>query len=271
MHKFTKRLTLNLNALASYQSQPDLSTDLGANQALGNFFRLSGTSSLNFLLGPRYSTVTTLTLGYLKYESGIGSLQNRREQTFGQELDFLLFPSTTIDGQYRFEPIDYENAPLDSTTHVFLAGFDHKFSPHLNASLHGGFEIRSSENNGNGLRPHFESTVNYRFGHRTSVSWASSYSTEESGTPGGTSGETFRTGLSSQIRLTRLLSANLGLYYSLGGGGSQSTLDIAPSFSLLFTRHLSMNAGYDFSKVGSDQPLSSYSQNSYFAGLNFSF
>jgi hypothetical protein len=270
MHKFTKRLTLNLSALASYQSQPDFSTALGASQALGNFFRLTDTNSLSFLWGPRYSTITSYILGALTYESDIGSLQDRFEQTFGQQFRFLLFPSTTIDGEYRFGTIDYENAPLDSTTHFLLAGFDHRFTPHLNVSFRGGVEIRSSENNGSGLTPHFESTLDYAFGRRISVSWSNSYSIEESNIPGGSSGETFRTGVISQIKLTRRLSASLALNYILGGGdGSDSTIDIAPSVNLMIMRNLFANAGYHYTKVESG--FLPYSRNNYFAGLNFSF
>lgn len=151
MHNFTKRVTLTINALASYQSQPDLSTDLGVNQAVGNYLRLTDTNSLSLLWGPRFSTITSYSLNALKYESGIGSLQDQIEQTFGQQARFLLFPSTTIDGEYRFQIIDYtNNAPLNSTTNFFLAGFEHRFSPHLNVSFRGGVEIRSSNDNGNG-------------------------------------------------------------------------------------------------------------------------
>lgn len=272
MHHFTKRLTLTMDALASYESQPDLSTDLGVNQAIGNYLRLTDTNSLSLLWGPRFSTITSYNFSALKYESGIGSLQDQIEQTFGQQARFLLFPSTTIDGEYRFAIIDYtNNSPLNSTTNFFLAGFEHRFSPHLNVDFRGGIEIRSSDANGNGPAPFFESTINYQFGRRISVSWRNSYSTEESNTVGGSSGSTFRTGLSSQIRLTRRLSASLALNYVPGGGSLGDTLDVAPSVSIMINRHLFVNAGYHYTNVSSDVPFGSYSQNICFGGLNFSF
>ena len=272
MHNFTKRVTLTMNALASYQSQPDLSTDLGVNQAIGNYLRLTDANSLSLLWGPRFSTITSYNFSALKYESGIGSLQDQIEQTFGQQARFLLFPSTTIDGEYRFEIIDYtNNAPLNSTTNFFLAGFEHRFSPHLNVTFRSGVEIRSSDDNGNGPAPYFESTITYRFGRRISVTWANSYSIEESNTVGGSSGSTFRTGLVSQITLTRRLSASLALNYVPGGGSLGDTFDVAPSVNMMINRHLFANAGYHYTNVSSDVPLSSYSQNIYFAGFTFSF
>jgi hypothetical protein len=267
MHKLTKRLTFNLAAFASYQAQPDLSSDLGASRRLGNFIHSTDTISAAYLWGPRYSTVSTYVFGALMYESGIGSLQDRFEHTFGQEFRFRLFPSTTIDGEYRFGIIDYESAPLDSTTHFLLAGLDYRFSPHLNTSFRGGVEIRSSQDNGSGPAPHFESTLSYAFGRRTSVGWTNSYSIEESNTPGTSSRETFRTGLISQIRLTRRLSTSLALNYIYGD--NESTFDIAPSVNLMIMRYLFVNAGYHYTEV--DSGLLPYSRNNYFAGLNFSF
>jgi len=272
MHHFTKRVTLTMDALASYQSQPDLSTDLGVNQAVGSYVRITDANSLSLLWGPRFSTITSYNFSALKYESEIGSLQDQIEQTFGQQARFLLFPSTTIDGEYRFQIIDYtNNSPLNSTTNFFLTGFEHRFSPHLNVTFRGGVEIRSSDDNGNGPAPYFESTITYQFGRRISVIWTNSYSTEESNTVGGSSGSTFRTGLISQITLTRRLSASLALNYVPGGGGVGDTFDVAPSVNMMINRHLFANAGYHYTNVSSTGPLASYSQNIYFAGLSFSF
>ncbi len=272
MHNFTKRMMLDVNVLSSYQSQPDLSTNLGPNQASGNFFRLVDTNSLTFLFGPRFSTITSYALALVKYEQASASSLDRFDQTFGEQARFLLFPSTTINGEYRFGMINYENnAPLDSTTNFFLVGFDHKFSPHLNVTFRGGVEIRSSEDNGNGPAPSFESTVNYRFGRRVSVSWTNSYAIEESNTVGGSSGSTFRTGLISQIQISRRLSASFALNYVPGGSNLDSTFDVGPSVNMMLNRHLFVNAGYHYTNVSSNTPFGSYSQNIYFAGLNFSF
>ena len=80
-HKPSRRMTLSLSVFASYQSQPDLSTNLGSNQQLGSFVHSTDTISLAYSWMPRFSTVTSYTFGLLKYDSSAGSLQNRMEHT----------------------------------------------------------------------------------------------------------------------------------------------------------------------------------------------
>jgi len=282
-HKPSRRMTLTLSVFASYQAQPDLSTNLGSNQQLGSFFHSTDTISLDYSWMPRFSTVTSYTFGLLKYDSSAGSLQNRMEHTFGEQFRYLLWPTTTGVGEYRFGIIDYESAPLNSTTHFLLAGLDHTFTPRLNASFRGGVELRSSESNGFQPGPYFESTLTYILRRNASVIWTNSYSIEESDVPGGSARPSFRTGLTLNYGFTRRLSASLALFYvhgenrsgdgSLSGGSSstEDTLDIGPSLHYLINRCLSANVGYHYTKVESGSVFGSYSRNNYFAGLNFNF
>jgi hypothetical protein len=282
-HKPSRRMTLSLSVFASYQTQPDLSTNLGSNQQLGSFIHSTDTISLDYSWMPRFSTVTSYTLGLLEYDSSAGSLQNRMEYTFGEQFRYLLWPTTTGIGEYRFGIIDYESAPLDSTTHFLLAGLDHTFTPRLNATLRGGVELRSSESNGFQPGPYFESTLTYILRHNGSVIWTNHYSIEESDMPGASSRPSLRTGLTLNYGFTRRLSASLALFYVHGGNQSGSgssssgssstedTLDIAPSLHCLITRRLSADVGYHYTKVDSGSLFGSYSRNNYFAGLNFSF
>ena len=76
-HKPSERMTLSLSVFASYQSQPDLSTNLGSNQQLGSFIHSTDTISLAYSWTPRFSTVTSYTLDLLNYFSSAGSLLNR--------------------------------------------------------------------------------------------------------------------------------------------------------------------------------------------------
>ena len=271
-HKPSERMTLSLSVFASYQSQPDLSTNLGSNQQLGSFIHSTDTISLAYSWTPRFSTVTSYTLDLLNYFSSAGSLQNRMEHTFGEQFRYLLWPTTAGVAEYRYKIIDYESAPLDSTTHFLLAGLDHTFTPRLNGTFRGGVELRSSESNGFQAGPYFQSALTY-IPHNGFVIWTNSYSIEESNTVGVSSAPAFRTGLTLNYGLTRRLSGNLALFYVSGGnqsGGTSSssgnTIDISPSLRYLITRRLSANAGYHHTS-GSG----SSSQNNYFAGLSFSF
>ena len=271
-HKPSERMTLSLSVFASYQSQPDLSTNLGSNQQLGSFIHSTDTISLAYSWTPRFSTVTSYTLDLLNYFSSAGSLQNRMEHTFGEQFRYLLWPTTAGVAEYRYKIIDYESAPLDSTTHFLLAGLDHTFTPRLNGTFRGGVELRSSESNGFQASPYFQSALTYIL-HNGFVIWTNSYSIEESDTVGVSSAPAFRTGLTLNYGLTRRLSGNLALFYVHGGnqsGGtsssSGSTIDISPSLRYLITRRLSANVGYHHTSVSG-----SNSQNNYFAGLSFSF
>jgi len=279
-HSFSRRMTLSLSIFASYQSQTDVSTPLGSNQQLGNYLHTGDTISLEYSWFPRLSTVTSYTFGLLKYDGSAASMLNRIENDFAETFQFLLWPATSGTVEYSLGIISYESAPMDSTTHSVLFGINHSFTPRLLASLNAGVELRFAEDTGFKPGPRFESDLTYIL-HHGSLIWASSYSIEEPDAPGATARPSFRTGLTLNYGLTRRLSGSLALFYVHGGsqnGSSSSstedTFDIGPSFNCLITRHLSANVGYHFSKVdsGSVGPVSgSYTKNSLFAGLNFSF
>jgi hypothetical protein len=282
MHQANRRMRINLSVFASYQSQPDLSTDLGSNQQLGSYVHSADTISLSYVWAPRFSTVSSYTFDLLKYDGSAGSLLNRIDQTFGEQFRYLLWPTTAVSAEYRFGIINYESAPLDSTTHFLLAGLDHTFTKRLNAVLRGGVELRSSESNGFEASPYFESTLTYILRHNGSVIWTNSYSIEESGTPGGSSSPSFRTGLTLNYGFTARVSASLALYYvhrenqsgsSFSGPSStEDDIDLGPTIRYLINRSLSASLGYHYTQVESGSGIGlSYSRNNYFAGLSFNF
>lgn len=277
-HNFTHRLSLTLTAFGAYQPQADLSTNLGANRQLGNFFHSTDTISLSYSWTPEISTVTSYSLGALTYDNSAGSLLNRTEQTFGEEFRYLILPTTSGVGEYRLGIITYDSAPLDSTTHYLLVGADHSFSRRLSATFRAGVELRSSQDSGYKPNPFFESTLTYAFARLGSLAWTNRYSIEEPSSPGASSGAAFRTGLAVNYRFTRRLSANLSLNYvhgdnGIGGGSSstQDTFDIGPSLHCMITRRLGADLGFHHSQVDSGARIDSYSSNTYFAGLNFVF
>jgi hypothetical protein len=212
------------------------------------------------------------------------------DHTFSEQFRYLLWPATTGVAEYRYGIIAYESAPLDSTTNSLLAGLEHSFTPRLHGSFRAGVELRSSEDSGFQPGPYFESTLTYILRHG-SVIWTNGYSIEEADSPGASARPSFRTGLTLNYGFTRRLSGSLALFYVYGGnqsgGGSsgsssstENTFDIGPSLNCLITRHLSANVGYHFTKVDSGSGLSnlnsgfgsgSYTKNSLFAGLNFTF
>jgi len=148
----------------------------------------------------------------------------------------------------------------------------------VNATVRGGVQLRSSENNGDQTSPYFESTLNYVFGRVGSVRWINRYSIEEGEQPGASSSPAFRTGLDFSYRFTGRVSGSLRLDYSHrngGSGGSSSstgdTLDIAPTLRYAITHRLGVNVGYRHTQDNSGSASGSSSRNQYFAGLNYRF
>ena len=64
--------------------------------------------------------------------------QDRVENTFGETFQFSLTSRTNLVGEYRFEMINYDTAPNNSTTHYLLAGVNHHLTEHLIVHVRGG-------------------------------------------------------------------------------------------------------------------------------------
>ena len=67
-------------------------------------------------------------------------------QTLAQSFRWLWKPRTTLVAEYRFNPIDYFSADLDSLANYFLVGFDHVFNPRFAWSVRGGFQVNFNNN-----------------------------------------------------------------------------------------------------------------------------
>jgi hypothetical protein len=283
-HKATPRLTLSVAAYATYQSQPDFALAASLNRRSGNFFYTQDKFAAAYQWLPRFSTVSSYTLGIIKYEdAAIGLFEDRFEHTLGNEFRFLIWPTTVLVGEYRFQIIDYDRFPRNSTTHFVLGGFDHSFNPRFNVSVRAGTEFRSSENFGTEINPYAEGTLTYALGPRISISWTDRYGLEEPDVPGSPSRTTFRTGLQVRYNVTARIVTNLGFFYQHDQNSAQfSPGIISPAFSedtfgLVLSARYQINriyaveAGYNFADVRSDIPLRGYYRNQFYAGLNFSF
>jgi hypothetical protein len=287
-HKASPRLTLSVVAYATYQSQPDFSITASLNRRSGNFFYTQDKFAAAYQWVPRFSTVTSYTLGIIKYDnSATGLFEDRFEHTLGNEFRFLIWPTTTLVGEYRFQIIDYDSFPRNSTTHFVLGGFDHSFNPRFNVSVRAGTEFRSSENFGNEINPYAEGTLTYALGPHTSITWTNRYGLEEPDVPGSASRTTFRTALQARYNITARIVTNLGFFYQHDQNSAQNSAQFLPgiispafaedTFGLLLSARFQINriyaveAGYNFADVRSDILLREYYRNQFYAGLNFSF
>lgn len=291
-HKATPRLTLAANVYASYQSQPNFDTfghgGLGFSRQNQDFFYSTNKFSVAYAWTPKFSTVTSYTLGIVNYDSDVlSTFEDRYEHTIGNEFRFLVLPTTSVIAEYRFGIVDYnETDNRGSTSHFFLGGIDHSFSPRFNVSFRGGVEVREFDNDdplfdeGDRTSPYFEGTLNYAIAQATSLSWTNRYSLEEPDVPDALSRTTFRSALSLRHNFTPRIVAGLNVAYQHDdndgrngfAGFDEDAFDVSLSVRYAINRNWAIDAGYQHTEVVSDESLfREFSRNRYYAGVSFTF
>jgi hypothetical protein len=292
-YKASERLIFDVSAFAAYQAQPDVTSALSANRRLGNFFRSEDSISAHYRWTPRFSTITTYTFSVLEYQNSTASSGDRLENQLGEEVRYLLFPTTTATAGYRIGITDYQTTGHDALNQILTAGLDQTFGPHLTGVFRGGLQVRSQQTS-----PYIEAGLHYSFesgrtrsGTGTYVLWTNSYSIEESGTGAGSGRETFRTNLLLNYSVTARFSANLTISYLHGtvaqgadigfnggvAGGAEKLFDVSPGVRYSITPSLAINAGYSHTELdrGSSSAIASqllsYTRNRYFAGFTYTF
>ena len=143
--------------------------------------------ALTYHWSSRLSLVTSYTFERVQYfsssngnsQNGVQNTlaQNRIQNTFGEAVQFSLTSRTVLVGEYRFEAIDYDTAPTNSTTNFILAGVNHNLTEHLIVHVRGGESFRSLENEGNMASPYFEGSLGYVSSNH-SLNWTTSYGYE---------------------------------------------------------------------------------------------
>ena len=294
-HRATPRLTLAAAVFATYQSQPDFGTLNRQNFTISrnsrDFFFSSNRFSVAYMWAPRFSTATSYSLGIVNYEDDFVSFfEDRFEHTIGNEFRFLIMPTTTIVGEYRFGLVDYTDFDArSSTSHFLLAGFDHSFNPRFNMSARAGVEFRSFdgddliddvEDDDNRTHPYGEATVNYALGQRTSVSWFNRYSLEQPDVADAFTRSTYRTSLFLRHNITPRIVAGLSGAFQhddyegnlLIDDFNEQAFDIALSVRYAINRNFALDLGYQHTQVISDESLfREFARNRFYGGVTFSF
>jgi hypothetical protein len=285
VYKASERLTFDVSAFAAYQAQPDVTSALSANRRLGNFFRSEDNISADYKWTPRFSTVTSYTFSAIVYQNSTASSNDRLENQLGEQVRYLLFPTTTATAGYRIGITNYQTTENNPVNQILTAGLDQTFGPHLSGIFQGGLQLRSEQTS-----PYIEAGLHYSF-NSANVIWTNRYSIEESGTGAGSGRETFRTNLLLNYRVTARISANLAVSYQNGtgaqgadtgfnggvAGGAENVFDVSAEVRYAITHSLAVNAGYRHteSDQGSTSAIASqglgYTRNRYFAGLTYTF
>src|SRR4029077_13265357 len=140
-HNFSSRLSFYASVYGTYQNQPNFQSNVGPQNVVSPFFDTVDIFSLTYHWSSRLSLVTSYTFERVQYfssstgnsQSGVQNTlaQNRTQNTFSEALQFSLTSRTVLVSEYRYETINYDTAPIDSTTHFVLAGINHNLTEHL--------------------------------------------------------------------------------------------------------------------------------------------
>ena len=286
-HNFSTRLSFYASVYGTYQNQPNFQSNVGPENVVSPFFDTVDIFSLTYQWSSRLSLVTSYTFERVQYFSSSNgnsqnvntSAQNRIQNTFSEALQFSLTSRTVLVSEYRYQTINYDTAPTDSTTHFVLAGINHNLTEHLIVHVLAGESFRSFENAGDSALPNFEGSLAY-VGSNHSLNWSTSYGFESPTAGGATTTKTLRTGLNLTYDLTSRLSSVAGVYYhhdeNQGGTGTSSTgtqdsFDLNLGLRYTINKHFTLHLDYNHSTLGSMGSTPGYSRNRYFGGLTYTY
>jgi hypothetical protein len=282
-HNFSTRLSFYTSVYAAYQTEPNFQTNVGPENVRAPHFDTNDIFSVTYHWLPRFSVVTSYTFHRVQYESSssVGTSQNRVDSTIGEQFQFSLSSRTNLVGDYRFEMINYDTAPIDSTTHFVLAGIDHHLTEHLFFHALGGESFRSLENDGDSANPYFEGSLAYGSSNH-SLNWITSYGYEAPSAAGVSTRKTLRTGLNLTYGLSSRVSSTAAVYYhhdenggstsaGTGSAGTQNSLDLTLGLRYTINRRFALHVDYNHTTLGSLGSTPGYSRNRYSAGLNFTY
>jgi hypothetical protein len=286
-HNFSSRLSFYASVYGTYQNQPNFQSNVGPENVVSPFFDTVDIFALTYHWLLRFSTVTSYTFERVQYTSSSNGnsqngvqdtlAQNRIQNTFSEEFQFSLTSRTLLVGEYRFETINYDTAPTDSTTHFILAGVNHNLTEHLIVHMRGGESFRSLENDGNTASPYFEGSLGYASSNH-SLNWMSSYGYESPTAAGVSTTKTLRTGLNLTYDLTSRLSSTTGVYYhhdenqgGTGSTGTQDSFDLTLGLRYTINKRFTLHADYNHTTLGSLGTTPGYSRNRYSAGLSYTY
>lgn len=289
-HNVSTRLTLDAIVYATYRTEPDFRSNVGADSRQGNFFNTRDSLSVHYNWSERFSTQTNDNFQLVRYESGssLGASLDRLENTIGQELRYdLLHKGNTLVAEYRFEIIDYDTSPRDSLTHFALLGLNQDFTSYLKLIVRGGATFRSyTEGGQDQINPSFEGSITYSGAHNSSLAWNTSFGVEEPTTAVTLSRTTFRTGLGFRYGFTARILGTVNAYYhhddnqgtvpasGLGmpvSGFSEDSFDVSADLRYVMNRRFSFDLGFQHSEISSAESSRDYSRYRYSAGITFTY
>lgn len=283
-YNVSSRLMLTAALDGEYQAEPDFSADIGPNRRAGYFFTMNDVLTATYYWTPVISTVTSEAFRLVKYDNAaVAAVEDRIDNTLGEQLRFNVTRRTALVGEYRFQIIDYDSSLNNSISHYFLGGIDHHFNKQLDLSLRGGATFRFFSGDSEQTEPYFQGILNYVLGHKSSLSWTTTFGFEEGASVTAVNSTAFRTGLEFRYNLTARITAAAAAYYihdnsqasNFAGipntASSQDSYDLSLHLGYSVNRHWGVHVGFDTSGVASDAGVQGYTRQSYSAGVKLNF
>jgi len=280
----TERLSFEVSTATGYFSQPDLFIAGTSARRDGDYFYTNTSINGTYAWTERFSTTTGYNFTtYIYTEQALNDSQGRIDQTVSQSFNYLLWPKTTLVAEYRINPVTYFEADQDNLGQFFLLGFDHIFNPRSTWTLRAGAEQRFLNNATDGrsdyIGPFVSSSFIYQFGPASDATLLARYGTEGSGLNGVTIRETFRLGLTLRHAFTARITGQLGFAYlhnrydqpNVIPDFDENIFEASVGLSYQVNRVWSLNAGYNFTSVLSQEEVREYNRNIAFIGTTFDF
>jgi hypothetical protein len=205
-------------------------------------------------------------------------MQNRLEHTIAQQLRFLVLPTITAVGEYRFGYEQYINTNSDSYSHFVLAGSDFMLTPRLQFTFRGGAEFRTALfKGGTSLSyPYFDSTLTYTYRPDSYIQWYNRYGLEQSNIATVDHAKVYRTGLRVLHSFGQKLKLGTDLYYSHSQYNqpfsfNENDLDASVRATYQITRAFGLAVDYTFTRVFSVIISRDYYRNRVSLGATFTF
>jgi len=263
-YEISPRTSLTFDTSGQFLSQPSF-TSPGSYQDQGDYFFLSGGTSIEHRWRPRISTITSWDANFYLYadpyyQDSLG----RVEQIFGNQTLFLWKPTTSLVQEYRLNPRTYfQDSSMDSLGQYFLLGANQKLNPRSEVLGRFGVEQRwtGSGNGGNGhyLGPYGEIALSYTAA-RNNIDLIATYGTQSSGLVGVGESDTFQLsgevsrnlGKKTKVAISGGYQLNRFSQTTASGGFENDVVNLGVGIERKIGNRVSLEAGYRYSGVVSD-------------------
>ena len=286
VYNLTPRLSASLTANIAYISQPDftrLNTPdrIGAAGA-GDLVNALARANVTYRWTPRFTTVFSVGengITFVDQTSANAVNGDSYETTLSAEARYLWKPRYTLLAEFRHVLINYpDSASLNSTTELLLVGTELRLSARLSATVRLGESIRIfDESGGSSSSPYGEALLAYRVGPTSSFQWNSRFGFEE---PPGVGSEvlSYRTTLNYSKSFTPRLSLGTGITgisrnisFTGAEDESEQTIDANIGLEYRYSRQLTLNANFSFTKIITTNGFRDYDRSRIFIGAEYEF